>query len=175
MCERTVSDEPIDADDMLEDPRADAEALCLCALLWTNTETAQQVVVVLTAADFHRPIYGELFEMIAAHVRAGILHDPASIAAHLTQTGRAAGHHGTRLSRALSDATTAGAGPEAAGHYARAVVAAAYRRGFYAAGAAITQAAAELPQDQLFDHLVSIGRERRTATERLDRTIAALN
>jgi replicative DNA helicase len=175
MCERTVSDEPIDADDLLEDPRADAEALCLCALLWAPAAAARQVVVVLTAADFQRSIYGELFETIAAHVRAGTLHDPASIAAHLTQTGRAAGHHGTRLSRALSDATTAGAGPEAAGHYARAVVAAAYRRGFYAAGAAITQAAAELPQDQLFDHLVSIGRERRTATERLDRTIAALN
>jgi len=49
------------------------------------------------------------------------------------------------------------------------LVAGAYRRGFYAAGAAITQAATELPQDQLFEHLVSIGRERRTATERLNR------
>ncbi len=49
------------------------------------------------------------------------------------------------------------------------MVAGAYRRGFYAAGAAITQAATELPQDQLFEHLVSIGRERRTATERLNR------
>jgi len=175
MCERTVSEEPIDADDLLEDPRTDAEALCLCGLLWAPAEAARQVVGVLTAADFHRPIYGELFETIAAHVRAGTLHDPASIAAHLTQTGKAAGHHGTQLSRALSNATTAGAGPEAAGHYARAVVAAAYRRGFYAAGAAITQAAAEFPQDQLFEHLLSIGRERRTATERLDRTLTALN
>ncbi len=84
-----------------------------------------------------------------------------------TQNEQAAGHHGTQLSRALSDAATAGAGPGAAGHYARAVAAAAYRRGFYAAGAAITQGAAELPQDQFFDHMVSIGRERRTATERL--------
>jgi len=129
MCESTVSEEPIDADDLLEDPRTDAEALCLCGLLWAPADAAQQVVAVLTAEDFPRPIYGELFETIAAHVRAGTLHDPASIAAHLAQTGKAAGHHGTLLSRALSEATTAGAGPEAAGHYARAVVAAAYRRG----------------------------------------------
>jgi len=108
MCESTVSDESIDADDLLEDPRTDAEALCLCGLLWAPAEAARQVVAVLTAADFHRPIYGELFETIAAHVRAGgTLHDPASIAAHLTQTGKAGraprnptqpgtvrGHHG---------------------------------------------------------------------------------
>jgi hypothetical protein len=68
----------------------------------------------------------------------------------------------------------AGGPAEAAGHYARAVVSAAYRRGFYAAGAAITQAAAELPQDQLFEHLVAIGRERRTATDRLNRITTSL-
>jgi replicative DNA helicase len=133
------------------------------------------VVAVLTVEDFNRPIYGELFAVIAAHVRGGTPHDPAAVAAHLTQTGKAAGHHGTQLSRALSDATTAGAGPQAAGHYARAVAAAAYRRGFYAAGAAITQAATEAPQDQLFDHLVRVGHERRTATDRLHRTITALS
>ncbi len=40
----------------------------------------------------------------------------------------------------------AGGPAEAAGHYARAVVSAAYRRGLYAAGAAITQAATERPK-----------------------------
>ncbi len=43
MCESTVSDEPIDADDLLEDPRTDAEALCLCGLLWAPADAAQQV------------------------------------------------------------------------------------------------------------------------------------
>jgi len=51
MCESTVSEEPIDADDLLEDPRTDAEALCLCGLLWAPADAARQVVAVLTAAD----------------------------------------------------------------------------------------------------------------------------
>ena len=59
-------------------------------------------------------------------------------------------------------------------HYAVTVVAAAYRRGFHAAGAAITQAAEELPQAELFEHLVSIGRGQRTATERLRDVMAVL-
>jgi len=61
--------------------------------------------------------------------------------AALTQTGRAAGHRGTRLSRALSDATMAGGAPEAVGHYAITVVCAAYRRGFHAAATSLTEAA----------------------------------
>jgi len=58
--------------------------------------------------------------------------------------------------------------PEAAGHYAITVVCAAYRRGFHAAATSLTEAAAQLPQDQLFPHLLSIGRAQRTATQRLD-------
>jgi len=55
------------------------------------------------------------------------------------------------------------------------VASASYRRGFHTAAAALAQAAEQLPQDQLFDHLVSIGRERRTATERLQRIQVALS
>ncbi len=102
-----------------------------------------------------------------AQIEAGTPHDPASVAAALTQTGRAAGHRGTQLSRALSDATMAGGAPEAVGHYAITVVCAAYRRGFHAAANSLTEAAEQLPQDQLFPHLVSIGRAQRTATQRL--------
>jgi len=40
---------------------------------------------------------------------------------------------------------------------------------------ALAQAAEQLPQDQLFDHLVSIGREQRTATEHLHRIQTALS
>jgi hypothetical protein len=57
--------------------------------------------------------------------------------------------------------------PEAVGHYAITVVCAAYRRGFHAAAASLTDAAEQLPQDQLFPHLVSIGRAQRRATQRL--------
>jgi len=55
------------------------------------------------------------------------------------------------------------------------VMSAAYRRGFHAAAASMTQAAAELPQDQLFAHLLSIGRQQRTATQRLARISGALS
>jgi len=46
------------------------------------------------------------------------------------------------------------------GHYARAVIGAASRRSYYAA-------AAELPEHELFEHLVSIGRAQRAASQRL--------
>ncbi len=168
-------DDTIEAEDLLDDPRTDAEALCLCSLLWSPAPTARAITTALTGNDFHRPIYGELFVTIAEQVAAGTPHDPASIAAALTQAGRTAGHRGTQLARALTQATMAGSPPEAAGHYAITVASASYRRGFHTAAAALAQAAEQLPQDQLFDHLVSIGRERRTATERLQRIQVALS
>jgi len=159
---------PVDAGDLLDDPRTDVEALCLCSLLWSSSSVARTITGTLTPSDFERPVYRELFELIATQIEAGTPHDPASVAAALTQTGRAGGHRGTRLCRALSDATMAGGAPEAAGHYAITVVCAAYRRGFHAAATSLTEAAEQLPQDQLFPHLVSIGRAQRTATQRLD-------
>ena len=175
MCESTVSDESIDADDLLEDPRTDAEALCLCGLLWAPRRRPDRWWPCSPRPTSTGRSTGSCSRR--SPPTSGPAHSMTRPASPRTspKPGRPAGRHGTQLSRALSEATTAGAGPEAAGHYARAVVAAAYRRGFYAAGAAITQAAAELPQDQLFEHLLSIGRERRTATDRLDRTLTALN
>ncbi len=52
-------------------------------------------------------------------------------------------------------------------YYARAVIGAAYRRSYYAAAASLAQAAAELPEHELFEHLVSIGRAQRAASQRL--------
>ncbi len=158
----------VDAGDLLDDPRTDAEALCLCSLLWSSSSVARTITATLTPSDFERPVYGDLFELIATQIEVDKPHDPASVAAALTQTGRAAGHRGTALSRALSDATMAGGAPEAAGHYAITVVSAAYRRGFHAAATSLTEAAEQLPQDQLFEYLLSIGRAQRTATQRLD-------
>lgn len=120
----------IQVGDLLDDPRTDAEALCLCSLLWSATSAARAITTALTSGDFHRPVYGELFDTIAEQVAAGTPHDPASIAAALTQAGKAAGHGGTQLAWALTQATMAGSPPEAAGHYAIAVASAAYRHGF---------------------------------------------
>jgi len=160
--------EPIEVGDLLDDPRTDAEALCLCALLWSPADTASDVSDLLRSTDFERGVYGELFEVITAQVAAGAPHDPASIAAALTQAGKTAGHRGTQLARALTQAVMAGSPPQAVGHYAVTVASAAYRRSFHTAAAALTQATEQLPQDQLFEHMVSIGRAQRAATERLD-------
>ncbi len=133
-----AADGIVQVGDLLDDPRTDAEALCLCSLLWSPTPTARAITTALTGNDFHRPVYGELYAVIAEQVAAGTPHDPASVAAALTQAGRTAGHRGTQLARALTQATMAGSPPEAAGHYAITVASAAYRRGFHTAAAAST-------------------------------------
>lgn len=84
------AEEPIEAGDLLEDPRTDVEALCLCTLLWASNEVTNRVIGELTARDFHRPMYGELFDVIATEVRTSRPHDPASIAAALAEHGRTA-------------------------------------------------------------------------------------
>jgi replicative DNA helicase len=167
-------DSTIEAGDLLDDPRTDVEALCLSALLWTTSADALRVIGVLGGNDFDRPVYGVLFGVIATQIQDGKPHDPACISAALAEGGHTAGHRGVQLTRALSEVTAAGGVPQAAPHYALAVASAAYRRGFHAAAASMTQAAAELAQDMLFDHLVGIGRGQRTATVRLDRITTAL-
>jgi len=165
----------LEVGDLVEDPRTDVETLCLCALLWAPAPAAATVTELLQATDFHDPTHGDLFTLLATQVHRARPHDPASLAAALTDTGQAAGHHGTQLTRALARATAAGAAPEAAGHYALAVATAAYRRGFHTAATALTQAAEQLPTNDLFDHLLTIGQERRTATTRLRQLRDALD
>lgn len=131
----------VGVEDLAVDPRTAAEALCLCALLWTGPTLATQVVDVLAVDDFHAPPLGELFVVITIQVRAGRPHDPASIASAITIAG--GGHRAALLLRALADTTIAGAGPETTGHYATAVAAAAYRRGYAIAAAALTHPALE--------------------------------
>jgi len=167
--------EPIEVGDLLDDPRTDVEALCLCALLWSATNIASDASDLLCSTDFERGVYGELFEVITAQVRSGAPHDPASIVATLTQSGRTGGHRGARLTRALSEATIAGAVPETVGHYAVAVLSAGYRRSFHLAARSMAAAAEQLPQDLLFEHLLSIGKAQRAATERLHHASTSLS
>ncbi len=167
--------EPIEVRDLLDDPRTDVEALSLCALLWSAADTASDVSDLLCSTDFERGLYGELFEVITAQVRSGAPHDPASIAATLTQSGRTGGHRGAQLTRALSSVTIAGAVAETVGHYALAVLSAGYRRGFHLAARSMAAAAEQLPQDLLFDHLLSIGKAQRVATERLHHASTSLS
>ncbi len=59
-------------------------------------------------------------------------------------------------------------------HYALAVLSAGYRRGFHLAARSMAAAAEQLPQDLLFDHLLSIGKAQRVATERLHHASTSL-
>ena len=162
----------VGGDDLAVDPRTDAEALCLCSLLWTNAAAARVVVDALNPNDFYNTTYATLFDLITTQVRAGRPHDPASIVSAITIAG--GGHHAQLALRTLTDVTIAGAGPESAGHYAAAVAAAAYRRGYIAAAASLTQAATGLAEADLFEHLLTIGRERRTALQRLEQVRGTL-
>lgn len=167
-------DERLFAEDLTEDPRLDSEALCLCGLLWSTSAAAGRVVDLLSAGDFTRPTHGELFTLVADQLRQGRPHDPASIAAVITQQGTGA-HRGGLLTTALADATAAGAIPESAGHHAVNILTAGYRRSFHTAAVSMSQAAEQLLTDELFDHLVDISRAQRTATERLRQATAALD
>ncbi|MGW0021593.1 DnaB-like helicase N-terminal domain-containing protein [Rhodococcus sp. NPDC003382] len=155
-------------------PDADTETLLLCALLFAGRDAAADIVDLLTTADFHQPLHAELFDAIAALVTTGQPHDAAMVLAHLERHGQLAGHHGRRLAYALTTATTARADPIAAPYYAHAVISAAYRRSFRTAGAAITEAAETLPEHELFEYMVTIGRAQRAATCRLEHVRARI-
>jgi len=159
--------EPIGAEDLALDPLEDLEEQCLCALLWAHPAAARTVVAHLRPEDFHVPIYRELVEVVATLVTEGVPHGTSMVVARLERDGRLGGHAGDRLRRAVVNATTAGADGGAVGHYARAVASAAYRRSFHQTGLAIAEAAQMLPEEQLFEHMVELGRRQRAATERL--------
>ncbi|MEU2004489.1 DnaB-like helicase N-terminal domain-containing protein [Rhodococcus sp. NPDC019627] len=164
----TAPAESIEAPDLGIDAHTDVEVLCLCALLWAPIDAAHRAVDALHPADFQQPIHQELYTVIAGLVRAGAPHDPTMVAADLERTGKFAGHHGRQRSRHLASITTRGADHIALDHYTRAVISQAYRRSFRAAAQSLAQAAEQLPEDQLFEHMVALGRQQRAATQRLD-------
>ncbi|WLF51550.1 DnaB-like helicase N-terminal domain-containing protein [Rhodococcus opacus] len=163
-----VETDQIQVGDIDTNTHTDVEALCLCALLWAPYEAAARAVAALEVEDFERPIHRELFTVIARLVRAGKPHDTTMVAAELERTGNLAGHHGAERSRYLANITTRGADRIAVDHYTRTVVSQAYRRSFRAAAQSLAQAAEQLPEDQLFEHMVALGRQQRAATNRLN-------
>lgn len=159
-------DERLHFGDLASEVHLDSEALCLCGVLWSTPAAARRVVDLLQGEDFTRNAYADLLALIRHELERGRPQDPASVAAALAARGGAA-HQQGRLRRALAEVTTAGAIPELAGHHAVNVLTAAYRRSYRAAATALTQAAEELATDDLFTHLLTIGRTQRTATTRL--------
>ena len=170
----SVDDDAAAVDDWsaAHQPSTDPEALLLSALMWSNhpggpTAETQRIVAAVTAADFDTAAYARLYEVIAALVAAGEQHDPASVTHALARAG-SGGPVGDSLRHRLTGAATAGGHAAAAAHYADMVLAQAYRRSYRAVGESIAQAADELPEEYLFDHMVEHGRTQRALWNRLN-------
>jgi len=167
------SEDVIGPEDVDSTPIGDLEELLIGALLWAHPAAAKHVTKHLTPDDFALPLYRELFEAIAELISEGAPHQAPMVAGRLDRDGRLGGHAGQRLKAALLSATTVGADGAAVAHYARAVASAAYRRSFHDAGLAIAEAAQSLPEADLFEHMVTLGRRQRAATKRLTALRAA--
>ena len=158
--------DPIQPEDYADDLHNDVEALFLCALLWAPRAAAQHAIGILEPTDFARPIHREFFSLITRLIAGGAPHNAVMVGSELEQSGDLAGHLGSERSRHLANLATLGAEHTAVDHYARAVFSQAYRRSFASAATALTQAAQELPADQLYEHMCEIGRRQRALTER---------
>lgn len=153
-------------------PATDPEALLLCALMWSahtggvSTED-QRVTATVTADDFDGVAYRRIFVVIAGLIAAGEPYDPASVTAAFMRSG-SSGAKDAPLLRSLNEVITAGADGFTAVHYADIVLSQAYRRSYRTVAASIVQAAEELPEEYLFDHLVEYGRAQRALWQRLN-------
>ncbi|CAH0299551.1 DnaB-like helicase N-terminal domain-containing protein [Rhodococcoides fascians] len=153
-------------------PATDPEALLLCALMWSahtggvSTED-QRITATVTADDFDGVAYRRIFVVIAGLVAAGEPYDPASVTAAFMRSG-SSGAKDAPLLRSLNEVITAGADGFTAVHYADIVLSQAYRRSYRTVAASIVQAAEELPEEYLFEHMVEYGRAQRALWQRLN-------
>lgn len=161
-----IGDDPADMEDY--SATLDIEAQMLCSLLWAPAARAARATTDLTGADFYQPVHAALFEVIAGLVAVGEPHNASYVLTVLQRDGRTGGHLGKQLVTTLTNLTTIGVPSDALEHYVAAVLTQAYRRGFRAAAQSLVQAAEDLPEDQLYEHMCSIGRERRAAYQRLN-------
>lgn len=145
----------------------DIEAQMLCSLLWAPARPAARAIDDLTTDDFYQPVHAALFSVIADLVAAGEPHTGSYVLTTLQRDGRTGGHTGKQLVTTLTRLMTIGVPSDALEHYVAAVLTQAYRRGFRTAAQSLVEAAETLPEDQLYEHMCSIGRERRSAFERL--------
>lgn len=144
-------------------PELDCEALCLCALLWAPAPVARLIVEQLHADDFYRPAYGALYSVLTRLITGGQPHSAPLVLAALQRDGRI----DEQLSRALLEVTLVDARAHEATHYARAVLSQAYRRGYLTAATALAQIAEEAAESELFELMCDLGRQQRTARQRL--------
>lgn len=163
------ADDVVNVDELAYTP-TDIEEQALSALLYSAAGIARTVVENLAAADFYDPSYAQLFEVVAGLVREGRPHGPQFVQVEMQRVGT----FRPLVNKALLDVTVFGGVGVDAGHYARAVMAQAYRRGYAVAAERLAQLAAEASEDDLFEQMCVLGRERREAKQRLAAATAAL-
>ncbi|MBJ8342987.1 hypothetical protein JGU71_29305 [Antrihabitans sp. YC3-6] len=111
-----------------------------------SPEAARTVINLLKPADFYRPVCAALlFTVITRLVTESRPHRSALVLAELPRAGKVSG----LLSRALTDVALADAREHEISHYARAVLAQSYRRGYATAAVTLAQLAAEASEDEL--------------------------
>lgn len=162
-----LSDEAPQADIEDYSTTLDIEAQMLCSLLWTPAGRIASVMQDLKPEDFYQPVHAALFEVIAGLIAAGEPHTGSYVLMTLQREGRTSGHIGKQMVTTLTQLMTIGVPSGALEHYAAAVLTQAYRRGFRTAAKSLAEAAESLPEDQLYEHMCAIGRERRAASQRL--------
>ncbi|WP_068277439.1 DnaB-like helicase N-terminal domain-containing protein [Aldersonia kunmingensis] len=150
----------------------DPEVQCLNALLWTPTAAVVKIAEHLDETDFYRPDFGAIYASIARLARGGHAHTAALVAAELQRDAGARTDYlrGALLAVAIGDARA-----HDASHYALAVLSQSYRRGYAIAAARFTQIAETVSEDELFEQMCALGRERRTARDRLRAAAQALS
>lgn len=143
------------------------EQFLICALVWSPAEQVVAAGRWITAEDFWTPSMGTLFELVCELARQGKPHQAPMVMNELERGGDLAGAAARNLIRNLTDATLVGAPPEALPGYVDAVLSAAYRRSYRQAAVRLAQIAEQAPESRLFELLVDIGTEQRSAWRRL--------
>ena len=158
------------------DMRIDPEARLLCALMWTDADTATgqiaKTIEFLTEADFAHYAHGRLFGLIQAQHTAGEPMDATIVAAKADAagaTGREGWPGGKTPQMHILEVASLQAHTEQITYLAELVVGRSYRRQFQTMTTYLAQMAEEAAEDELFDIMAEQGRRQRIAKNRLGR------
>lgn len=167
----TAPPEDVDApEEYGYDPRHDSEALLLSALLWAGQRgdlaPVRSALEVVAAGDFYRPHYAKLFSLIAERCDKGQPTDSATAVSRLAARGARDGMPARDATELMATLLNLQAQDLLARDYAEQVLSTSYRRQFQRMVSELAHIAADAPEEDLFEHLVDIGRQQRSAWER---------
>jgi replicative DNA helicase len=135
------------------------------ALLWAAATEVCEVLKLVDDDDIASPALASVLAAIRRLNYDFKPHGPQLVLDELQRSGDIHSHHG--VAGQLQAATTSGADPTAARHYAAAVVAAALRRRVGSAGEALTDIADVAPEDELPTHTWNVIRPVQQTWQRL--------